>query len=342
MTWKHAASTVVAFSLFAGIASTANAQLIASDSYKIGSSLASGEYTLDANGAGLGTQLFNTAALGASGSATGLVTPGFTNGRYGSGNGTAQFAATSVGLAYAPLGVTSTGSGKVTYTPVALDATVRNTARTLSPTPVTNSTTYWVTALVNRGAVSGSTGLGYMMAGFGGTLGATTLDVGATGAPGLFFGYSGDTGNLAIRYRDTNNLTTESVLVAGSSSLNNVTNALLFKIEVGYAGGVADRLTYWVNPTNFTNEAGLTSTASASSVLTGTNILSSNADFQRLTYITNRWDSSAFYDEMRLGTTLASVTAGAGIATVPEPGTFALLGLGGLAALGVIRRRRAA
>jgi PEP-CTERM motif len=314
--------TALGFSLF-GLCGPARAQLIASDSYAIGSSLTSGQYPS-------GAALSSTALLGVSGTAGGLTTPGFTVGRYGAGTGTSQFSATSSGLSYAPLGAASGTSGKVSYAAAGLDNTNRSTARTLSPAaPV--SSTYWTSLLVNRGATVG-TGLNYVMAGFGGTTAPLTLA--AAGGPGLFMGFSGDAGNLAMRYRDVGGTFTETIL--NPTTLANTTYAIVARIDVN-TSGTSDSVTWWLNPTDFTSPATLTSTAQLTNSFTG-NVLSANTDLVRLNYLSFNWNSSAFFDEARLGTTLASLGGQAG-AAAPEPGTIAL-GTLGLAAL-LARRRRA-
>ncbi len=332
---KKAALFAATLALFGGVTHTANAQIIAADSYKIGTDRSQGQYT-DGN------------SLASTGAINNLVTQGFTTTGYGSGTGTAQFQSTSGGLGYAPLGITSADSGKVTYAAAGLDNNTRSTARLLTAVP--SSSTYWFSSLVNRGAVdANSTGRDYVLSGFGGTVLATSLILtpSSPGVTGLFYGFTGDTGNLAIRYRSaggsaTQNNTVETVLLNTSqTSLDNNTYALIFKVESAFAGGVADRLSYWVNPTSFTNEASLTSSSLAKGVLTDTNILSGSTDFQRLTYVSHNYNSSAFFDEQRFGTTLASVAPGASV-TVPEAGSVSLLLVGGLSLMGVVLRKRKA
>ena len=330
---------LLALAASALLAGAANAQLIAGDSYQIGSNLSAGQYPD-------GTALSNSGVLGAAGG-TGnvLQTPGFLNGRYGGGSGTAQFAATSGGLAYAPFNDTSAGSGKVTFAPPSLDNVYRSTARTLSPS-LTGSpiTTFYESALVNRGAVSTTTtGRDFVLAGFGNA--SSNISVGTAGVTGLFFGFTGDAGNLAIRYRDNSNngagVITETQLLNGAPTVDNATYALVFKIEQNYVGGTADRLTYWVNPTDPSSDTTLTATSLSTGVITNDNILSSPGDFIRLNYVAHNYDSSAFFDEVNLGgNTPASVTPNIQAGVVPEAGTISLLLTGGIALAGIVVRRR--
>jgi len=301
------------------LSSAAQAQLLVSDSYLTGASPALGQYvTSPAASAQLKAQPGT------------LVNLGFVNGAYGSGTGTAQFAATTSGLTYAPLGASSATSGKVTYSAAALDSAVRSNARNLSPTP-TLSSTYWTSILVNRGTIASGVGFNYVMAGFGGSIAPTTL--GAVGGPGLFMGFSGSAGDLAMRYRNTAGNVAETILTSSSA---NTTYAIVAKISVNTAG-ITDNVNWWVNPTDFTSETTLTSTALANGAFSG-NLLSANTDLVRLNYIAVNWNSSAFFDEVRLGTTLASLGGTSAGAAAPEPGTLALGALGLLAL--VAQRRR--
>lgn len=295
-------------------ATSAEAQVIARDSYLIGTTPASGQYT---------------AATALRLQPAGLVNTGFANGPYSGGTGTSQFSATTSGLSYSPLGATSAGSGKVSYAAAPLDNTLRSNARNLSPA-VSSQSTYWMSVLVNRGAIT-STGLNYAMTGFGNAVAPTTVGA-ATTTTGLYVGFSGDSGNLAMRYRNTSGVLAESVLLATSA---NTTYAIVARIAVN-TSGITDNVTWWVNPTDFTSTTTLTSTALATNSFSG-NLLSAGTDFVRLNYLSYNWNSSAFFDEVTLGTTLASL-GGASFTAAPEPGTL-VLGLMGIGAMWMRRRR---
>lgn len=312
------------------LTSVAHAQLIASDSYAIGSNLAAGQYPAN-------TALSNATILGTAG-VSGLTTPGFLVGRYGAGSGTAQFSATSSGLSYAPLGADGTLTGKVTYAATGLDNTIRSTARNLSPAAPAGST-YWMSMLLNRGAVGAGTGRNYVMAGFGGTANPTLASelAGQLTGPGLFVGYSGNEGNLALRYRDNGGTAAwqETVLASGAgTALDNVTNAVVIKVQLNTAG-VTDSVSWWLNPIDFTSETTLTSSSANTGTIANANAFSSSADLVRLNYSSRNWNGSAFFDELRLSQDLNGL---GGLGVIPEPGTLALLGVGALPLL--LRRRK--
>lgn len=111
------------------------------------------------------------------------------------------------------------------------------------------------------------------------------------------------------------------------------TSLLIGKIEFGFNGGVEDRLTLYVNPTGLANEGTLIPYLVVDhndfGALTGFRVFSgaSAGGFNA---------SGATFDEIRFGSTFASVTG-----AIPEPSAAAVLaGLGGLA-FAARRRRRA-
>ena len=321
--------TIAAVMSFLGANATiANAQLIAADSYRIGTAPAAGEY---ANSTSLASQATVTVA-------------GFTNSL--AGTGTAQFQSTSLGLNNAAIGATSATSGKVNYLAPAVDAaaTNRSTARSLT-TPVPTATTYYFSHLVNRGAVT-STPIGngrnrdFVGVGFSNTV---TPTIGTTGLTGIYVGFSGDTGSLVLRYRDTasTNVAETSLIAAVGNNIDNTTYLVVAQVDVN-TNGANDTVTYYVNPTDFTSNATLAST----SLITGSfqaNILSASSDIQRLTYFSRDFNSGAFFDEARLGaggTGISPAAAlGLNIATAPEPGSLLLVLLGGITSVGIRKRR---
>jgi hypothetical protein len=106
----------------------------------------------------------------------------------------------------------------------------------------------------------------------------------------------------------------------------NTTFLVLGKFEFNYAGGVEDRFTLYINPTDLTNEANLTPYLQLShndfGSLTGFRMFAGGD-------VTNFPASAAMFDEIRFGSSFAQV--------IPEPGSAALLMLG---AAGLLVRRR--
>ena len=307
------AAGVVALASFAP---ASQGQIVATDSYVIGADPAAGQY-VD------GTALKNQPAA--------LTNVGFVNGGYVSG--TSQFSATAGGLASTLPGTTG---GKVNYGAAPLDANIRSNARNLSPA-VPASGTYWISHTVNRGDIPQAGGTGYVLTGFGNTV-APTAGTTTGNLAGLFVGFAqspnkpADFGDVVIRYRDAASATSaDAVVVDGSAASTFGTSyTVLMKLDVNVGGGSADNVAWWLNPTDFTDEATLGSSSAASGNFSSF-ALAGPADFARLNYSAFQWNGNAFFDEPRLSTTLAGIA-------VPEPTSLALLGLGGLT---LLRRRRA-
>ncbi|GAB4466885.1 MAG: hypothetical protein OHK0029_38520 [Armatimonadaceae bacterium] len=312
-------AALAALSLIGAAALPAQAQLIAADSYLIGTDPTAGEYQA---GVFLRSQPDN------------LQNTGFVNGRYAGGTGTSQFTATTVGLVNTALGADTASSGKVTYAAAPLDNVARSNARNLA-TPVPTSNTYWLGHLVNRGNIPGSGGNGFVLSGFGN---ATVPLLGTTSGntAGLFVGFAqngvtGNFGSLIIRHRTGANFNSDEVLINGATtSTFGTTYFVVMKLEVNVNGG-QDRVTWWLNPTSLLSEADLTATAAATNTFNSF-ALQGATDFVRLNYVSQNWNGTAFFDEPRLGITLQETF---GVSAAPEPGTMALalLGLGAFAAI---------
>lgn len=310
--------------LLAAIAmpAVARAVLVAGDSYVIGANGAAGEY--------------DAASLNNSTAHSDLVTPGFVNGHYGSGSGTANFTATASGLQNATVGATSAGSGKVNWIGAGADNVNRSVARNLSPAaPASGS--YYVSHLVNRGNVNTLDPEAFVGTGFGNAVFpnlTTTSEL-----AGLFVGFAQDGvannfGNLVIRSRNTTSTTAanDTVLVNGATtSTLGITYLVVMKINVNVSGG-QDQVTWWLDPTNASSDATLSATATSTGTFSSF-ALQGSTDWLRLNYAARDWNGTAFFDEPRLSTDLA----GLGLA-VPEPASAGVIVASGLSLL--VRRRR--
>lgn len=138
--------------------------------------------------------------------------------------------------------------------------------------------------------------------------------------------------NIQMRYNNTN------LTGAGAPTIG--THLLLAKAELNVSGA-NDRLSFWFNPDLSGGEGGLGAAtytdASADTFGTafgGVGVMLVDRNFDGNVFTTdpdNELENGELIDAIRVGTTFADVTS------VPEPGSLALLGLGGLL---VARRRR--
>jgi hypothetical protein len=304
--------------------------LIASDSYATGSNQAAGQYVA-------GTSL--------SGQPGTLVTPGFTGGYTHGLGATSNFQASATGLSYAADGADAS-TGSVHWIGVN-DTTTRSVARNLSTFNEGTTGTYWISQVMMNSSTSAPTTTGgFVLSGFANT----TFPAFGTTSPtlfGIYFGFSDSSGtaneaDLVIRARGTAGGTTsaDTVLVNGANNATaGNTYLVVAQVNINYNGSL-DRVSYWVNPTDLSSQAALTSTALASGsfdTLAYQGAAVGTGDFTRLNYTEQGWAGDAFFDEARLGTSLASIAPTA----VPEPSSVILLGAGSIAALVVRSRRRA-
>ncbi|MEM1012886.1 MAG: PEP-CTERM sorting domain-containing protein [Planctomycetota bacterium] len=297
-----------------GISSAASAQLLASDSYVIGSDPAAGEYQVLPLVSQPGT----------------LESLGFADGNYGGGTGTVQFAASDNGLSYAPLGIDGSLSGKVTYSAAPVDPFRRANARNLvSGTPGTSP--FYVSHLVNRGGIAPTGDAdSYALTGFGNFV-QPTIGANSGFLDGVFVGFaqksSTDSGSLVIRSRTTTGQTAEDTILIDGDLVDtaNLTYNIVYKATVN-----ADSVTYWVNATDFTDDASLTATALVTGTINGFQFGDANLD--RLNYDARAWNGNVFFDEPMIALAPSDLI-------VPEPTTAAVLALGGIGAM--LRRRRA-
>ena len=179
-----------------------------------------------------------------------------------------------------------------------------------------------------------------MLTGFGNTVAPAKGTIGAI-LGGLFVGFAPNAtdptdADLVIRYRDTAATGTSAtagdvVLLDGNAQdISNISNTVIMRVDVNAVGG-QDNITWYLNPTDGTNEASLAATAQSTGTFSGFPIQAAT-DLVRLNYSADEWSGTAFFDEPRLSTDLA------GLALVPEPAALALAACAGLLLPG--RRRR--
>ena len=319
MNVKTAVATAAVLTV-TGLAATASAQLVAADSYVIGSDPTAGEYV--------------AGPIRSSSQPSNLTNTGFANGGYGGGTGTAQFQVTAGDLG----GVNTDSRGdKVIYGSAPLDNAVRSNARSLVGVP--DVSTYYISYNVNRGDNPTAGGNGFALTGFGNAIvpvrGATSGNL-----EGLFVGFAedgtaGNFGNLVLRARTTSTQTAEDVVLVNGATTSTfgTTYTVVLKVEANVGGGSADQVTYYLDPTDFSSDAALASSSSLSSTISTFAIGAGGGDaaFARLNYVAQNWDGNVFFDEPRLALSPQSLV-------IPEPTTLALAGLGGLT---LLRRRRA-
>ncbi len=186
----------------------------------------------------------------------------------------------------------------------------RNITRQLNPLP--SSSEWYFSIMTNRlGWADVSTNT-YAVGGFTNSSGS-----------GLQVGYDDTAGNnipdLVLRMGGTN-----FVLEADAPSSAN--RFVLVKLTINESGN--DTVDVWVNP------ASLTTSTPADLTFNSVNVSDSLTPFTQSKYESPGQSGVVYWDEIRLGTTFEAVTG------IPEPGSLALLGLGGLAL--IARRRRSA
>lgn len=307
---KKAIMATIAAVGFAG--SSASAQLIAADSFDTG----------DYSAGGLNGQNPN-------------INPGWTGAGSASWSvGSANLQADAISLTNSATAYDDGSTGKGRYIASSFDFYRAGHHRMDN---YTAADTYYMSFFVNPGGSFLSSGSReHAVVGFTNFVDskATFENTNSNNVFGLFAGFRGeDAGaaageaDLILRARGASGDLEDTVLL---SNAQNETYHVIYKLEVNASGGT-DQVSWWVNPSDLTDESSLTSSAAAAGSV-GTFSMDTNFRIDRLSVISNDWARSMFWDETRFGYDLDSVTG------VPAPGAAAVLGLAGLAAA---RRRRA-
>ncbi len=298
---------------FACVASSAHAQLIAADSY--------------VGGVGDYTQGFGNSFNGqSSASAIGFTDP------WGGGSASGNTHPDTLTLDNPAITYETGGKGKFTPS-VDFSDFERRFEHTLAPYVAPANDVFYMSHLVNTGPeVANGDTEGFAYVGFGSFANQGRLQGTEDFLFGAFVGFEPD-GNgdvdLTIRSRTAVNGSTATVLQDASAgdTVDNTTFHVVMKLT--YTGG--DVIDWWVNPTDFSSDAGMTSSALASGSIPGFQ-LGSAADMNRLTVNTFGYDRSFFFDESRLAYDLASVVG------IPEPASALLVSMSLVGFAG--RRRR--
>ena len=229
---------------------------------------------------------------------------------------------------YSYTGITSVGNrAQIFNSSASSDSSATYFYRTLS-TPFSvaaNSTgTVWASFMI-QGTAAASSGRGASI-GFFGTNAPTASTVGITvGAVGSNANY-----RVAGRALDT----TGSGLV-GTSTTNAGTQVFMVaKITVNTNLNSAETISLWINPTTFDGTESSLGTAALANTSLGDLGLSSISAIAFGSNYVSTGTATLGLDEIRLGTTLGSVTA------IPEPSAFAALAGLGVLGLAATRRRR--
>ncbi len=269
----------------AAFAVPASAQLIASDSFIVGP----GSDTYDD---GFGNRIdTNNVIVGTTGFSQPFV------------SGSANFFTSDITLDVPPATDNYAVGGKGAYGASSFNAFRRAFRELDAYTPVANSGgDYYMSFLMNSGGSFLGSGLtnGYALAGY-----TNFFDVnafanvsGSANVFGLQVGYKGDgTGaddgfDVVLRARGLSGDLEDTFI---SSGVANRDDLLVLKVSPTAA---EDQVTYWLNPTQTTSDATLTSTAIASGSV-ATNSFNTPGDVDRFNVLTANWARSLFFDEPR-------------------------------------------
>ena len=303
---KHLVIPTVAAAL--ALASSASASLIAYEGFNL---------TAGNN------NIAGSSGTGSSGFSTNWTTIGDANG----GN------ILSPGYTYS--GITSAGNRAQVFNASAnSDSSATYFYRTLS-TPFTvaaNSTgTFWASFMI-QGTAAAVGGAGATIGFFSDAAPTASTAMSTPGA--ITIGSVGSNTNYRVANRALDTSGGGTVLTTGTNAGNQV--FMVAKITINTNSGGNELISLWINPTTFDGTEGSLGTASiASQSLSNLGISSISSIAFGSNYV-NTGSATLGLDEIRIGTTLAAVTA------IPEPSAFAALaGLGALGLVGLRRRRRA-
>ncbi len=279
--------------LAVAFAASAQAQLIAADSFVIGPG--SDTYT-----EGFGNRIDdNNVTVGATG-----FSEGFTA-------GSANFFASDITLDVPPATDNYADGGKGAYGASTFNA-FRRAFRPLDEyTPVENGEgDYYMSFVMNAGGSFLASGLtdGYALAGY-----TNFFDVpefanlpDSANVFGLQVGYKGDGTrtddgfDVVLRARGASGDLEDTIISPGVSNRDDL---IVLKVSPTAA---EDQVTYWLNPTDTLSDADLDSTALATGTV-ATNAFNTPGDVDRFNVLTVNWARSLFFDEPRFAYDLDSL-----------------------------------
>jgi len=309
-------AVAAAFTAF-GLSTSAHAQTIASESFwTVNAAPANGEYRQGAIGSNaVGSPTYNNTVVVAGNS-------GFNTTNAWQNNSASLTTDASLSLTHSGV-VGTTQNGSFRWVGIPTSTGNRNSSRVLASTP-TLSSAYFLSGLIRGTTVTDEGKKG--AAGFMGSLTSSTFNV----STGFHMGLQVESGSLKIAAFGGN--TTYNLLNLGSSGSNlTATTQVVLRLDVNASGN--ETLTAWYAANNATV---LTEALAPANI---GDFWSSESDLDTFALqglaSGNGSTNLGYFDEMRFGTTLDSVTTLA----VPEPSTWALLA-GSFAAFVLFRRYR--